>query len=88
MGLGRNQIVGRTCDPGEGVVQHLGVDATALFEMQTLGRAHEQRESEPLFERADMTADGTLGNTQLIGCPRETQMPGRGLEGAKRIEGK
>jgi hypothetical protein len=87
VGLRCDQVVGRTRDPGEGVVQHLGINPAALVETQALGGAHEQREAQSVLERADVATDGALGDAELFRCLREAQMASRRLERTERIEG-
>ena len=50
------------------------------------GRPRHQLHAEMIFEIADGTADGPVGQVKLFGCPEEAQMPGGRLEGRQRAE--
>ncbi len=57
-------------------------------QQQTAADAAEQLEPQPLLEAADLMADRRLGDVELGRRRGEAEMPGGGLEGAQRVEGR
>ncbi len=53
---------------------------------QRLGLAQEQLHAEAFLQRLDLVADGGRRDVQLVGRPREAEMPGRNLESSQRIQ--
>ncbi len=60
--------------------------ATGGGRRETLGMTHEQRDTEPFLEDANLLADGVAGDMQLVGGTANMAQPGSGLESLERVE--
>jgi len=74
-------------DAIERVAEHRAQRESFVGHGKTARQALEQRDTEPLLERAHLLAHRGLRDIQLLRGAREAQMPDCRFEGAQRIQG-